>query len=207
MDCQGLEARELSCFRGEHLLFHQLSFAVASGEVVQIEGGNGCGKTTLLRILAGLGVADEGQVLWAGEPLPRARPELCAKLAWVGHRDGVKDELSALENLSAAQALTERRTSVDFSALLGDLGLHDRDDVPCRNLSAGQRRRVALARLAVSDSDIWILDEPLTALDVAGREKLQQMMVSHANQGGMVVYTTHQQLPLSGCVSKAVSLA
>ncbi len=203
---QGLEARELECFRGETLLFQQLSFTVRSGEVVQIEGGNGCGKTTLLRILGGLGVADEGQVLWDGVPMPRSRPELYSQLAWVGHRDGIKDELTAIENLQAAQAMSEHAKDVDFSLVLESLGLVDRDTIPCRSLSAGQRRRVALARLAVTDAKIWILDEPLTALDVAGREQLQRMMVEHAQMGGMVIYTTHQHLPLAGCDCKSVVL-
>ncbi len=202
-----MEARELACFRGEQLLFQRLSFGVAAGEVVQIEGGNGSGKTTLLRIMAGLGVADEGRVLWNGMPLPRARAELCANLSWVGHRDGIKDELTPLENLRAAQSLSETTRDVDFSAVLAALGLHGRDELVCRSLSAGQRRRVALARLAVSDSKLWILDEPMTALDVAGREQLQRMIVEHAQGGGMVLYTTHQRLQLDGCESKSVRLA
>lgn len=203
---QGLEARALSCFRGENLLFQNLSFTVSAGDVVQVEGGNGRGKTTLLRILGGLGVADEGQVLWQGVPMPRARADFYAQLSWVGHRDGIKDELTPIENLIAAQALCENSRSVDYAELLQSLGLHDRDAVPCRHLSAGQRRRVALARLAVSDAKVWILDEPLTALDVAGREQLQRMMTEHAQAGGMVIYTTHQSLPLDGCNCQSVQL-
>lgn len=205
-ETQGLEARDLACFRGDYLLFQGLSFAVRPGEVVQVEGVNGRGKTTLLRILAGLGRADEGQVLWNGVAMPRARADFYAQLSWVGHRDGIKDELTPIENLVAAQALGERARDVDLSALLASLGLCGRDDVPCRSLSAGQRRRVALARLGVGDAQVWILDEPLTALDAAGREQLQRMMVAHAQGGGMVVYTTHQPLPLEGCDSKSVQL-
>lgn len=205
-EIQGLEARELSCFRGDFLLFQQLSFEVRPGDVVQIEGSNGRGKTTLLRILGGLGIADEGEVLWNGVPMPRARTDFYSELAWVGHRDGIKDELTPIENLIAAQALSETSRDVDFSSVLKSLGLHDRDTVPCRSLSAGQRRRVALARLAVSDAKVWILDEPLTALDVAGREQLQLMMTEHAQAGGMVIYTTHQPLPLDGCNCKSVHL-
>lgn len=203
---QGLEARELSCFRGEYLLFQQLSFDVRPGDVVQIEGGNGRGKTTLLRILGGLGVADEGQVLWNGVPMPRSRAEFYSELSWVGHRDGIKDELTPIENLVAAQALNETAHDVDYAKVLKSLGLVDRDTVPCRSLSAGQRRRVALARLAVSDAKVWILDEPLTALDTAGKEHLQLMMTEHAEAGGMVIYTTHQRLPLDGCNCKSVHL-
>lgn len=205
-EIQGLEARELSCFRGENLLFQSLSFAVRPGDVVQIEGRNGRGKTTLLRILGGLGVADEGEVLWNGVKMPRARADFYSELCWVGHRDGIKDELTPIENLVAAQALGENAREVDYSTVLKSLGLHDRDTVPCRSLSAGQRRRVALARLAVTDASVWILDEPLTALDVAGREQLQVMMTEHAQAGGMVVYTTHQPLPLEGCNCKSVNL-
>lgn len=203
---QGLEACGLSCFRGDFLLFQQLSFEVREGDVLHIKGGNGSGKTTLLRILSGLGVADEGQVLWNGVPMPRARADLCSRLAWVGHRDGVKDELTPLENLTVAQALSETSRNLDYSKVLMSLGLRDRDAVPCRNLSAGQRRRVALARLAVSDAVLWILDEPLTALDEAGREQLQRMITEHAQEGGMVVYTTHQPLSLSGCNCTSVQL-
>ncbi|MGB0864982.1 MAG: cytochrome c biogenesis heme-transporting ATPase CcmA [Granulosicoccaceae bacterium] len=203
---EGLEVCELACFRGEYLLFQQLSFVVQPGDVVQIEGGNGRGKTTLLRILAGLGVADDGEVRWNGVPMPRARADFYAQLSWVGHRDGIKDELTPIENLVAAQALSERARDVDYSKVLKSLGLHGRDAVACRSLSAGQRRRVALARLAVSDAKVWILDEPLTALDVAGRERLQEMMTEHALAGGMVIYTTHQRLPLDGCNCKSVQL-
>ena len=203
---QGLEVRELGCFRGENLLFQNLSFTVRAGDVVQIEGGNGRGKTTLLRIIGGLGVADEGQVLWNSVPMPRARADFYSQLSWVGHRDGIKDELTAIENLVAAQALSESAREIDYSKVLKSLGLVDRDTIPCRSLSAGQRRRVALARLAVSDAKVWILDEPLTALDVAGREQLQRMMIEHAQSGGMVVYTTHQSLPLDGCKCKSVQL-
>lgn len=201
-----LEARDLTCFRGEHLLFQNLSFHVQGGEVVQIEGANGCGKTTLLRILSGLAVADEGQILWAGVPVPKCRSDYYSQLAWVGHRDGIKDELTPIENLAAAQALGETSLTVDPSKVLKSLGLVGRDTIPCRSLSAGQRRRVALARLVVSRAKLWILDEPLTALDVSGRAQLQHMMVDHAHRGGMVIYTTHQPLELQGCAMKSVTL-
>jgi len=201
-----LEARELTCFRGDYLLFQQLSFDVQAGEVVQIAGMNGRGKTTLLRMLAGLNVADEGEVFWGDKPLRKVRVDYYAALAWVGHQDGIKDELTPIENLRAAQSLSETSADVDLSQLLHALGLVDRDHVACRHLSAGQRRRVALARLGVVRANVWILDEPLTALDQKGREQLQSMITAHAQAGGRVVYTTHQPLPLDGCKTKTVIL-
>ncbi len=202
----GLAARGLACWRGEHCLFRGLDLRLAPGELLHIAGRNGSGKTTLLRILCGLVQADEGEISWHGESIRHCRSEFNAALIYVGHLEGLKGELTPLENLAMDQALNVARNAADASAALAGLGLANRDDVPCRALSAGQKRRVALARLRVAEAQLWVLDEPLTALDPAGRQAVVDMLVEHARAGGMAIYTTHQPLELDGVTQRSMSL-
>jgi heme exporter protein A len=206
MSAQGLGARGVLCYRGEHCLFRQLDLDLAPGEVLHVQGRNGSGKTTLLRILCGLVQADEGEILWNGESIRRCRSEFNADLIYVGHHDGLKGELTPLENLAMDQTLNVARDNADASAALATLGLHNRDDVPCRALSAGQKRRVSLARLMVTQAKLWVLDEPLTALDPAGRQAVADLLTEHAQAGGMAIYTTHQALELAGVTQRSLSL-
>ncbi|MCT4707052.1 cytochrome c biogenesis heme-transporting ATPase CcmA [Enterobacteriaceae bacterium H11S18] len=189
-----LDAVNLSCTRDDRTLFSALSFTVSAGEMVQVAGANGAGKTSLLRILAGLSQAEEGEVRWQGEPLQRARDEFHQDLLWLGHQPGIKAALTAIENLNFfhGDAPVEQRWEA-----LAQAGLVGFEDVPVNQLSAGQQRRVALARLWLSSAKLWILDEPFTAIDVAGVEKLTQQMVRHTEAGGMVILTTHQPLALA----------
>lgn len=193
-----LAVEALTCWRGENLLFDELSFAVQPGHLVQIAGTNGSGKTTLLRMLCGLGLPDEGEVLWCGQPVRKVREQLHDELAFVGHQDGVKGDLTPIENLTLERSLNRSRADVDPHEALEMLGLFDRDELSCRHLSAGQRRRVALARLLVTDARLWILDEPLTALDVRGRAVFEEQLLAQAERGGMVVFTTHFGLQMDG---------
>ena len=186
-----LEARELLCERDDRILFSALSFRVNAGEWVQITGGNGAGKTTLLRLLTGLARPDAGEVCWQGQPLHRVRDDFHQDLLWIGHQPGIKNRLSALENLrffhpdgDVAQCLSA----------LAQAGLAGYEDMPVNQLSAGQQRRVALARLWLTRARLWILDEPFTAIDVNGVERLTRRMAQHTGQGGMVILTTHQPL-------------
>ncbi|WP_416411990.1 cytochrome c biogenesis heme-transporting ATPase CcmA [Pantoea sp. App145] len=187
-----LEVINLSCVRDERTLFNGLSFRVEAGDIVQIEGPNGAGKTSLLRLLAGLSRAEEGEVQWQGQPIRQQRETWHQNLLYLGHHPGVKSVLSPLENLhfwhgdSHGEAIFAALEQVD---LLGY------EEVPVAQLSAGQQRRVALARLWLSPAKLWILDEPLTAIDKAGVEKLMARFAWHANNGGAVVLTTHQDLP------------
>jgi heme exporter protein A len=203
-DAPLLEARDLECVRDERILFTGLSFSVTPGEVVQIEGDNGSGKTSLLRILSGLALAESGEVLWQGAPLHRVRSDYFANLAWLGHAHGVKLELNPLENLRVARALKRPRGDVDLEEALAAVGLAGFEDVPARMLSAGQCRRVALARLLVTRAQVWILDEPFTAIDRRGVRDIEDLVTRHTAAGGVALLTTHQMARLERC--KVVSI-
>jgi len=201
-----LSVEKLSCVRDERVLFDNLNFTVSNGELVQIEGHNGAGKTTLLRIIAGLGHADSGQVCWNNENIESAREDYHQDLLFLGHQTGVKRELTAYENLAFFQAMhTDKpdqgltgqpQVSGDNSLwqALAQVGLAGREDVTAGQLSAGQQRRVALARLWISNHKFWILDEPLTAIDKQGVKVLESLFLSHVARGGIVILTTHQDM-------------
>ena len=190
-----LEVFELSAVRDEKVLFDSLSFKIEPGELVQIEGRNGTGKTTLLRIVAGLGDSDNGDVFWKGSPVRADREEYHRDLLFLGHLTGVKRELTGFENLLFYQSLHQGKADEEevWSAL-AQVGLAGREDVPVAQLSAGQQRRVALARLWVSRQPLWILDEPLTAIDKQGVKVLENLFLAHAEKGGMALLTTHQDM-------------
>jgi heme exporter protein A len=200
-----LQALHLECLRGESLLFEALSFGVAEGEVLQVEGANGSGKTSLLRILAGLSPPAEGEVRWRGDNIAHRRAAFSGEIAYLGHHLGLKAELSVLENLAVALALTGVSPAPErLEEALERVGLADRGDLPVRALSAGQRQRVALARMISSGAALWILDEPFTALDVGGVALVQSLLEEHAARGGLAVLTSHQEVELRSGLSKLV---
>ncbi|MDH3638347.1 MAG: cytochrome c biogenesis heme-transporting ATPase CcmA [Gammaproteobacteria bacterium] len=186
-----LKGAGLGCERNDQLLFSDLEFRLGPGELLQVDGPNGSGKTTLLRILCGLLPPDEGEVFWCGTAIRKIRTEYFANLLFVGHKLGIKDELTPVENLRIDRALRGSQCQVTPREALKSMGIVDHQDVPCRFLSAGQRRRVALARLLVSQAQLWILDEPLTALDKHGQKMMRDILIEHAGRGGMSVFTTH----------------
>lgn len=177
------------------MLFAQLSLQLSQGQLLQIVGKNGAGKSSLLRILAGLAQPDDGQLYYKAMLLPESLPAYSANLCYIGHQSGVHEQLTALENLSFWRAASGLNPADDW-ALLAKLGLAGLEDVPCRMLSAGQQRRVSLARLWLTPALIWILDEPFTALDQSAIGLLQQHMLSHLQNGGAIILTTHQSLTL-----------
>lgn len=187
-----LEIITLSCVRDERTLFHRLSFSVKAGDIVQIEGPNGAGKTSLLRLLAGLSRAEHGEIRWHDRPIQQQRERWHASMLYLGHHPGVKAVLSPLENLRFYHSDCD---DAQIFTALESVDLLGYEEVPVAQLSAGQQRRVALARLWLSRATLWILDEPLTAIDKTGIEKLMMKFAQHADNGGAVILTTHQDLP------------
>ncbi|OON39085.1 heme ABC transporter ATP-binding protein CcmA [Izhakiella australiensis] len=187
-----LEARSLTCVRDERTLFSNLSFTVNPGDILQIEGPNGAGKTSLLRILAGLHRSEQGSVRWLQQDIRRQREAFHHQLLFLGHLPGIKALLTPLENLRFYHHGQQTQAVWDALESVGLLGY---EELAVAALSAGQQRRVALARLWLSQVKLWILDEPLTAIDKAGVGFLMQRLVDHAREGGMVILTTHQDLP------------
>ncbi|MGH8582608.1 MAG: cytochrome c biogenesis heme-transporting ATPase CcmA [Gammaproteobacteria bacterium] len=194
VDAATLVASELGCLRGDRVLFAGLSFQVQAGEILLISGANGVGKSSLMRILCGLLPADTGEVHWRGRAIDGGRPEYLADLCYVGHQDGVKRELTARENLEVARAL--QSGDGDPETALLRMGIATLAEVPGYRLSAGQRRRLALARLLVAQRRLWLLDEPFTALDRPAAHNLVVMLREHARDGGVAVLTSHQPIDL-----------
>jgi heme exporter protein A len=187
-----LEAVDLQCTRGERTLFNGLGFRLRGGELLRIVGANGSGKTSLLRIACGLLEPTSGEVRWGGENIRRLQEEFWRQLVYVGHANAIKDDLTAAENLQVACTLAGVRAQ---PARIGDalrrLGLAGCKNLPARVLSQGQRRRVALARLALSEAMLWILDEPFAALDAAAVEYVQNLIAEHVRGGAAVILATH----------------
>ena len=199
-----LEGRGIQIWRGEHLIVDDVDVCVSTGSIVQIQGSNGSGKTTLLRALIGLAEIDDGEVFWQGLSVNKARDELYASLLYLGHKPGITAGLTPYENLIAlCPELTDSETSdvqvkKQVLEVLSHLGIGDRIDLPSVALSAGQQRRVSLARLQLQQATLWVLDEPLTSLDADGQRWVKQQIEQHVTQGGAVVFTTHQPIEFDG---------
>lgn len=187
-----LEAHDLRCRRGGRTLFSDLALRLDPGELVQVEGPNGCGKTTLLRVICGLSPPDAGTVRWSGEDIAEARAAFLGALTWVGHASGIKRDLTPRENLRATAALATAPLVTSVEHALARMGLEAHADTPTRALSAGQGRRVALARLVLQPTLLWVLDEPFAALDAQSKHLLEGLVADHCRAGGMVLLTTHQ---------------
>ncbi len=191
-------AESLEMERGDRLLFTGLEFRAPAGTLVRLAGANGTGKTSLLRLLTGLMTPDAGRILYRGEDIKKLKEDYWRDLVYIGHLNGVKDDLTARENVRISARFGNLRVTDEAAeAALAKVGLEDFFDHPTGELSQGQRRRVALARLFVSEEKpVWILDEPFTALDVASVANLTQAVADHVNAGGVVIYTTHQECPV-----------
>ena len=186
-----LRATQLACERGDRLLFSDLSFQVGAGELLQVTGPNGSGKTSLLRILCGLLLPDRGTVYWTGDPIGDQQDEYLRQVHYSGHLYGIKLELTPRENLRFARALHGGGAGLDIDTVLERVELYGFEDEPAATLSAGQRRRIGLAGLLVSCGRLWVLDEPFTTLDVSGSAILEQLIEEHLSNGGCVVMASH----------------
>jgi heme exporter protein A len=203
-----LEAHDLAAQRGLARLFSGLSLRVEPGEVLVITGANGTGKTTLLRMLAGLSLPAAGEIRWNGTAVVPFDPRLRAATAFAGHHPALKDELTAEENLAALMELAGAPATPDgIRRALDAVALGQRRTLPARVLSQGQRRRIGLARLALLQRPLWILDEPVTALDAAGISLLAKLVADHLEDGGLAVAATHAPLGLPDERMRALALA
>ncbi len=192
-----LEADNLECVRGERRLFAGLGFKLEAGELLYLQGKNGAGKTSLLRMLIGLLPPEAGEIRWRGQSIDKASEEFRAELCYLGHLNAIKEELTPLENLLAAARLADEELSEDDALdALEQVGLAGREDLACKYLSQGQKRRVALARLVKERRALWILDEPFVALDVAAVDWLAGIISAHLQRGGLAVMTTHQRVQI-----------
>ena len=188
-----LEASNLECVRGDRRLFAGVGFRLNGGEMLYLQGKNGSGKTSLLRMLCGLTQPADGEICWRGQPIRQLGDEFRAELCYLGHHNAIKEELTPLENLLASAKLAEEALDEDAALdALEMLGLAGRADLACRYLSQGQKRRVALARLVHERRALWILDEPYVALDTAAVELIAGLIGAHLQRGGLAVLTTHQ---------------
>ena len=190
-----LETRKLCCIRNDRSLFEDLDIALDRGQMLVVEGPNGCGKTSLLRILTGLRLAESGEILWRGDPIDRLAGDYYEQVNYVGHHDGVKNELSCLENLRLARAMGIP-SSAELDDVLERVNLYAYGDTDVGNLSAGQKRRLALARLLATESMLWILDEPFTSLDKASMAMFAELFERHLEGDGVIVMTSHHEISL-----------
>ncbi len=204
-----LEVSNLACTRGDRTLFRGVSFKLEARGLLHVAGANGSGKTSLLRILCGLGTADGGEVRWRGETLRELRESYWREVVYIGHANALQDDLSATENLQLACALACRpAANAAASEALAAFGLAACSQLPVRALSQGQKRRSALARLALSmHAPLWLLDEPFAALDVAAVSHLEGLILAHIDGGGSVVFTTHQDATIRARVTQCVDLS
>jgi heme exporter protein A len=199
-----LEGVNLSCIRDDRILFENLDFKIPAGQVLLLEGKNGSGKTSLLRILCGFREPDDGEVRWCGEAIDDS--QYYADMAYVGHLDGVKKELTVLENLKVSLALGCPGFYPILQALTR-VHLADYEDALVQTLSAGQKRRLSLARLLITRNVLWILDEPFTSLDKQGIVLIEKLMTEHCTNGGMIVLTSHHDINLPDVTVQRISLS
>lgn len=198
-----LAATRLHLWRGDRHVLRDVSLAIHPGEALHVWGPNGVGKTSLLRVICGLLQAEEGGVTWSGVSIHEANSEFLAALAYLAHDTALKGDLTALENLRFSVGLRRAVTDAELRAMLVDLEVEQCADLPCRVLSAGQRRRVALARVLLSRAPFWVLDEPFTNLDAASSDRITAALGEHLERGGLALVAAHQGLNLrAGSVTR-----
>lgn len=200
-----LTLENICCIRGDNTLFANLSTIANNGDMLRIRGENGSGKTSLLRIIAGIAAADEGQVLWNDEKINKS-DSFASDIAYLAHRDGIKNEFTALENLRFYQHLYQQNNPEELLNILEALDISHTAYIPARQLSFGQRRRLGFARLLLASTKLWLLDEPFTGIDVEGRNLLEQHCLSFLNKGGIIVLTHHAEIENSELAAREKSI-
>ena len=191
-----LETKDLFCERDDRVLFQHLDFSISAGQVIQVQGSNGSGKTTLLRILCGLNRDFEGQINWQGQPISNVRAEFRDNVFYLGHAPAINKTLNPMENLRWFCASRGIGETSNIQNALSAFGLQGYEEIPCYMMSAGQQRRVSLARTQLVSAKMWILDEPFTALDKKGVRELETMLADFVRGGGALMLTTHHPLAL-----------
>jgi heme exporter protein A len=203
-----LEVTNLTCVRGTRRLFRDLNFSAHEGELVELRGPNGSGKTSLLRILCGLATPAAGEVRWQGLSIRALGEEYFASVAYLGHQNAVKDELTAMENLRISSAVSGRPMDGNVAdQILSRVGLAEQQNLPARVLSAGQRRRLGMTRLLTSPAKLWILDEVLTSLDTTAMELSREFISDHLQHNGIAIVATHQDLNIGGARAQRLQLS
>ena len=190
-----LQTRDLSCVKDDRVLFEGINLSLNAGQILLVEGKNGSGKTSLLRILTGLSLPESGDVLWQGRPISEVGADYYEQVNYVGHHDGIKRDLTCLENLRLVQAMG-KPLPIDLDEALDKVNLYRFGDNYVATLSAGQKRRLALARLVVTEALLWIMDEPFTSLDKASMAMFQVMFEQHLEKGGVIVLTSHHDIEM-----------
>ena len=190
-----LSAKNLTLIRGESCLFQDLEFALNPGELLLLEGQNGSGKTSLMRAIAGMLSLESGEIFWNDEPVSGQRQEFHGSLVWLAHRTGLKGDLTLVENLRFEGSL-RRQGNVESEIIYDRLGITRLKRLVLRSLSAGQQRRVALARMLMADVPLWLMDEPFTNLDREGRQLVMDLTEEHLARGGMCVMAAHQDVEI-----------
>ncbi len=202
-----LQAIDLECVRGDHCLFSRLNLSLKNGDLLHVQGKNGCGKTSLLRILTGLLPPTSGKVLWDGVTINALGGEYKKTLSYIGHLNAQKDDLSALENLMVSSRISAAPvSSSEVGAALQRFGITAAAQLPFRVLSQGQKRRVALAKLLLSKATLWLLDEPFAALDSSASDLLRTIVGAHLAQNGIAVISSHRELDIPGGTLKRLAL-
>ncbi len=191
-----LQTNDLCCVKDDRVLFENLNLSLYEGQILLVEGKNGSGKTSLLRILTGLNLPESGEVLWKGKPISEVGPDYYEQVNYVGHHDGIKRDLTCLENLRLVQAMG-KPMPIDLDDALDKVNLYRFGDNFVATLSAGQKRRLALARLVVTEAKLWIMDEPFTSLDKSSMAMFQEMFEQHLATGGIIIMTSHHDIEMS----------
>ena len=187
----------LECIRQNNMLFRGLNFSIKDGDLLQINGANGSGKSSLLQICSGLIEPTSGEILWENKNINKYRYEFQSNILYLGHSNAIKAALTVEENMRIIHSLTGEKANIDYSEILNTMGMTGMNEILVSRLSAGQKRRVGLTRLHMAKSKLWFLDEPFNALDKKGKKIIENIDINHCNDGGIVLFTTHQKMEIN----------